>query len=85
MIEELFNTDDTSYHKGKINKNLIEANTRLLDENKWLKEDNLRLNNIINELENYFNKIKDTRTLEERMIAKYTLKYIKELKGSDKE
>lgn len=44
-----------------------------------------RLNNIINELENYFNKIKDTSTLEERMIAKYMLKYIKELKGSDKE
>ena len=57
----------------------------LKEENKELREENNRLNNIINELENYFNKIKDTSTLEERMIAKYMLKYIKELKGSDKE
>lgn len=49
-----------------------------------LKEEVKRLNNIINELENYFNKIKDTSTLEERMIAKYMLKYIKELKGVNK-
>lgn len=29
-------------------RHLIEANTKLLDENKWLKTDNERLNNIIN-------------------------------------
>lgn len=44
-----------------------------------------RLNNIINEIENYFNKTKDTSTLEERIIANYMLRYIKKLKGSDKE
>lgn len=44
-----------------------------------------RLNNIINELEDYLNKIKDTSTLQERMTAKFLLKYIKELKGVDKE
>lgn len=40
---------------------------------------------VINELEKYLNKIKDTSTLEERMIAKYLLKYIKKLKGSEKD
>ena len=63
----------------KISKN--ELTTILIQKDKEIE----RLNNIINELENYFNKIKDTSTLEERMIAKYMLKYIKELKGEDKE
>ena len=59
-------------------RNLFYAIMKIADERD-------RLNNIMNELENYFNKIKDTSTLEERMIAKYMLKYIKELKGEDKE
>ena len=43
-----------------------------------------RLNNIINELEIYLSKIKETSTPQERLMAKYVLEYIEELKGSDK-
>lgn len=67
-------------------KNLINANVELVDENKMLKEDIERLNNIINELEKYINeeyiydelgmKIFDASELQDKL---------QELKGSDKE
>lgn len=45
---------ETRYNQMKATwKNLINANVKLVDENKMLKEDIERLNNIINELEEY--------------------------------
>ena len=45
---------ETRYMQMKLTwKNLVNANVELVDENKVLKEDNERLNNIINELEKY--------------------------------
>lgn len=45
---------ETRYMQMKLTwKNLINANVELVDENKMLKEDIERLNNIINELEEY--------------------------------
>lgn len=39
----------------RINNSLINANIKLVDENKELKKENERLNNIINELEKWLN------------------------------
>ena len=67
-----------------VSKGIDKSALLFTDEEQELLEEVERLNNIINELEKYLNKIKDTSTLEERMIAKYLLKFIKELKGEDK-
>ena len=45
----------------------------------------IEVNNIINELEKYLIKIKETSTPQERIMAKFVLEYIKILKGEDKE
>lgn len=44
-----------------------------------------RLNNILNELEKYLIKIKETSTPQERIMAKFVLEYIKILKGEELE
>ena len=44
-----------------------------------------RLNNIINELEKYLNKVIETSAEMERITCSFVLKYLQELKGSDKE
>lgn len=69
--------DYVNYFKTK--NNVIE------DKNIELVIEIERLNNIINELEKYLIKIKETSTPQERIMAKFVLEYIEELKGSDKE
>lgn len=44
-----------------------------------------RLNNIINELEKYLNKVIQTSTEQEKITCSFVLQYLQELKGSDKE
>ena len=43
-----------------------------------------RLNNIINELEKYLNKVIETSTEQEKITCSFVLQYLQELKGSDK-
>lgn len=51
IINQAFQkSDDTEYHKRKIDSNLIKANTKLVDENKWLREDNEKLLNLLNNI-----------------------------------
>ena len=50
-----------------------------------LKEERNRLNNIINELEEYLNKVIETSTEQERVTCSFVLQYLQKLKGSDKE
>ena len=44
-----------------------------------------RLNNIINELEKYLNKVIQTSTEQEKITCSFVLQYLQELKGEDKE
>ena len=79
---------ETRYIQMKLTwKNLVNANVDLVDENKMLKGENERLNNIINEIEKwleeksqeyrFYNEHDKADTLD---IASYKLQ---ELKGSD--
>lgn len=69
--------------------NLVNANTKLVDENKWLEEENKRLNNIINEFEKWL----EVESQEHRFYYEHdkadtldvALYKLQELKGSDKE
>ena len=79
---------ETRYIQMKLTwKNLVNANVDLVDENKMLKGENERLNNIINELEKWIEeKSQEYRFYNEHDkadildIASYKLQ---ELKGSD--
>ena len=42
-----------------------------------------RLNNIINELEKYLNKVIETSTEQEKITCSFVLQYLQELKGSE--
>lgn len=79
---------ETRYIQMKLTwKNLVNANIDLVDENKMLKEENERLNNIINEIEKwleeksqeyrFYNEYDKADTLD---IASYKLQ---ELKGDE--
>ena len=52
--------------------------------NDYLKEENERLNNIINDLEKYLNKVIETSSEMEKITCSFILKYLKELKGEIK-
>ena len=58
LVGEFLSLDTAKrLHKEKENKrdkNILEANIKLVDENRWLKEDNERLKKVIKELEEYF-------------------------------
>ena len=80
----------------RINNSLINANIKLVDENKQLQKEIERLNNIIDELEKdlieYFKKEYPDRKLEDYNLENCTYDYalvilgrLQELKGSDKE
>lgn len=85
LIEYLQDKIDTGYHKIFYNDLMYDEKTvDCINAINDIIKENVRLNNIINELEDYLNKIKDTSTLQERMTAKFLLKYIKELKEDTK-
>lgn len=62
---------------------IVNANIELVDDNKMLKEENERLNNIINELEKYLKGY--SNDLEFRCYANMFLDKLQELKGEGKE
>lgn len=53
--------------------NLIEANTKLFDENKWLKADNERLERIINKANDYISTIFEYNEETGEYYAKHTI------------
>ena len=80
----------------KIFKELEERNKRanpykfydkdeLIDEILKDEDEIERLNNIINELEEYLNKVIETSSEMESITCSFVLKQLQELKGSDKE
>ena len=48
-----------------------------------LRVENSTLNNIMNELEEYLNKVIETSSEQERITCSFVLQYLQELKGSD--
>ena len=59
----------------------VEVLKQIVNKNKEIE----RLNNIINELEKYLNKVIQTSTEQEKITCSFVLQYLQELKGSDKE
>lgn len=66
-------TEDKAYNFLKYIKDLQEKDKEIE-----------RLNNIINELETYLNKVIETSTKCESITCTFVLRYLKELKESDK-
>ena len=57
----------------------------LVNENEMLQDKVYKLENILNELEKYLNKVIQTSTEQEKITCSFVLQYLQELKGSDKE
>lgn len=76
---------ETRYNQMKQTwKNLVNANVELVDENKYLKEEIERLNNIINDFEEDTG-LEHNTFIDIRNTLKTVLRRLQELKGSDKE
>ena len=78
MQEELNKTITKQMKEIERLKNINEEH-RIL--NGKLRVENSRSNNIINELEEYLNKVIETSSEQERITCSFVLQYLQELKG----
>lgn len=73
------------YNVEGMNKNIVDANIKLVDENRWLKEDKERLNKQLQLISDEFLKYDWENSSKEQIINQLKSLYNYIFKGSDKE